>query len=155
MNPSIRSATVEDVPKLVELYRRSYEENAKAGFPSSVVDCDEETITQWMRDRTVFVATHDGEFVGAVQMIPRPDWELPEIGRLAVSPDWQERGIGRTLLESVEGHVKSEGWGVVRLRTLSDHPFLEDWYRRCGYERVGVQRLDNRPYDAPILEKKL
>ncbi|MCO8242648.1 GNAT family N-acetyltransferase [Haladaptatus sp. AB643] len=155
MNPAIRSAREGDAPQLVELYRRSYAENAKIGFPSSILDCDEGTIEQWIRSRTVFVATHDEEFIGAVQMIPRPEWELPEIGRLAVSPDWQERGIGRTLLESVEEHVKSEGWGTVRLRTLSDHPFLEDWYRRCGYERVSVQRLDNRPYDAPILEKKL
>lgn len=155
VNPVIRNARVEDASALVELYRRSYEENEEIGFPSSVADCDEGTVTRWIHDRTVFVATHDGKFAGAVQTIPRSDWDLPEIGRLAVSPAWQERGIGRALLEAVEEHVKSEGWGTVRLRTLSDHPFLEDWYRRCGYERIGVQRLDNRPYDAPILEKEL
>nr|WP_255666071.1 GNAT family N-acetyltransferase [Haladaptatus sp. DYF46] len=155
VNPVIRNARVEDASALADLYRRSYAENEKIGFPSSVADCDEETVTRWIRDRTVFVAAHDGEFVGAVQMIPHLDRELPEIGRLAVSPEWQERGIGSALLESAEEHVKSDGWGTVRLRTLSDHPFLEDWYRRCGYERTGVQSLDNRPYDAPLLEKEL
>ncbi len=155
VNPVIRSAKGEDVSELAELYRSSYRENEKIGFPSSVVDCDDDTVAQWIQDRTVFVGAHDGEFVGAVQVIPRPDWKLPEIGRLAVSPDWQEQGIGRALLESAEEHVKSEGWGTVRLRTLSDHPFLEDWYRRCGYERIGVRELDSHPYDAPILEKEL
>ncbi|WP_161973150.1 GNAT family N-acetyltransferase [Halostella litorea] len=155
MSFSIREATGGDVAALVNLYRSAYKENERMGFPSSVVSVDEATVRKWLRTRSVFVATRNGEIVGASQLIPRSDWEVPEIGRLAVSPDWQERGIGGDLLESTEQYANSEGWDRIRLRTLSGHPFLEGWYRRAGYERVGIERLDERPYDAPVLEKEL
>lgn len=151
----IRNATRDDAPALVTLYREAYRENAAMGFPSSMTTVEESTVEAWFDDRTVFVATRPGEVLGAVQVIPRSDWDVPEIGRLAVLPEAQGQWLGGRLLERAEEQVRSDGWTRVRLRTLSGHPFLEDWYRRAGYERVGIERLANRPYDAPILEKEL
>lgn len=151
----IREATVEDVPALVTLYRRAYAGNERLGFPSRMTAVDRERVQEWLRTRSVFVARHRGEIVGAAHVIRRSDWDVPELGRLAVAPAHQERGIGTRLLEYGETQIRSAGWERLRLRTLSGHPFLEDWYRRRGYERIGVEYLDDRPHDAPVLEKEL
>jgi predicted N-acetyltransferase YhbS len=155
MTTNVRNATVEDIPGVVEVYHSAYRENKRMGFPSSVLECDTEAVADWLRNRTVFVATDGKEVVGVVQLIPRSDWETLEIGRLAVVPDHQGKGIGQLLLESAEEHAKANGYDSIRLRTLSGHPFLEDWYQQEGYERIGVEQLSNRPYDAPIMEKEL
>lgn len=152
---AVREADPTDVPALVDIYRRAYGENARRGFPSSMTAVRAETIETWLQRRTVFVATDGGAVVGVVQLIPRSEWEVPELGRLAVAPTHQRRGIGTRLLAYGEAHARDAGWTRLRLRALSGHPFLEDWYRRHGYERVGVESLAERPYDAPILETKL
>ncbi|WP_262178155.1 GNAT family N-acetyltransferase [Haloarcula laminariae] len=155
MAPEVQNARTADVPALVELYHRAYEGNKRIGFPSSVLECGADDVAEWIHNRRVLVAIDAEEIVGVVQIIPRPEWNMPEIGRLAVSPDHQTQGVGTLLLESAEESLRAEGRESVRLRTLSGHPFLEDWYRRAGYERVGIERLSDRPYDAPIMEKGL
>ncbi|MFB9808051.1 GNAT family N-acetyltransferase [Haladaptatus pallidirubidus] len=155
MTLEVRNATAEYVSVLVKVYHTAYRENKRMGFPSSVLECDTDDVADWLRNRTVLVAKREDEIVGVVQLIPRSDWDTPEIGRLAVSPDYQGEGIGQLLLESVEEHAKADGQDSIHLRTLSRHPFLEDWYRQEGYERIGIERLSNRPYDVPIMEKEL
>lgn len=152
---AIRRATPADVQSLVRLYRRAYGENERRGFPSSMTELEPSTVHEWLDARRVFVAATDGMVVGAVQLIPRPDWGVPELGRLAVSPAFQRRGLGDRLLAFGERAAKEDGHERLRLRTLGGHPVLADWYRRRGYERVDVEPLPDRPFDAPILETEL
>lgn len=151
----VRDARADDAPGLVRLYRRAYKENERMGFPSRMTSVERDTMADWIRTRSVFVATANDALVGAVQVISRSDWNAPELGRLAVDPDEQERGIGNRLLAHAERHVRSEDWTRVRLRTFTGHPFLEGWYRRHGYERVGLEPLADRPFDALVFEKEL
>lgn len=155
MSIDVRRATAADVPALVALYRRAYAENERLGFPSSMTTVGPSRVASWLDDRTVFVATSDGDVVGAVHLIRRPDWPVPELGRLAVAPAHQGRGYGGQLLEFGEEYARDAGWERLRVRTLAGHPVLEDWYRRRGYARIDVEPLEDRPYDAPILEKHL
>lgn len=151
----VRPATAADVPALVCLYRRAYGENERLGFPSSMTTVGVEQVESWLDERTVYVATSEHGVVGAVHLVPRPDWRVPELGRLAVDPAHQRRGYGTLLLEYVEDVARDAGWDRLRLRTLEGHPVLADWYRRLGYTRVDVEPLEDRPYDAPVLEKRL
>lgn len=151
----VRTAADGDVSDLVELYRTAYSENERIGFPSSMTSLERARVEGWLRTRSVFVGVCEGDLLGAVHLIPRPDWEVPELGRLVVEPGRQGRGLGTRLLEFGEGRARSAGTDRIRLRTLAGHPFLEDWYRRRGYRRIDVEPLDDRPYDAPVLEKEL
>jgi N-acetylglutamate synthase-like GNAT family acetyltransferase len=152
---SIRCARPVDDGELAALYRAAYEQNAEHGFPSSMCECAAEDVAEWRRSRTVIVAERGGELVGAVQLLPRDDWDVPELGRLAVHPRAQGQGLGDRLRHRAETHACEHGCDRLKLRTLSGHPFLEDWYESRGYERVGIERLAHRPYDAPIMEKRL
>lgn len=152
---AIRRATPADVQSLVRLYRRAYGENERRGFPSSMTGVEPATVREWLPTRRVFVATIDASVVGAVQLVPRPDWDIPELARLAVEPTHQRQGIGDRLLAFGERAARQDGHERLRLRTLEGHPVLGDWYRRRGYDRVGVEALPDRPFDAPILETAL
>lgn len=153
---AIREATDADAARLATLYRDAYGALAERGFPSSAAETDEDDVREWLREREVFVGTDpDESVVGAVQIRERPEWPAPELCRLAVDPDRQREGIGATLLGYAEELIGSQGHDRVRLRTFTGHPFLLAWYERRGYRQVDLQRIESRPFDAPMMEREL
>ncbi|MFC7069419.1 GNAT family N-acetyltransferase [Halobaculum lipolyticum] len=159
--PAIRPATGADAPPLAALYRAAYGRLADRGFPSSAAETDADEVRAWLADRECWVVDRDardtdaGTVAAAVQLRERDGWPCPEVCRLAVSPDRQREGLGALLLDHAEGVVADRGHDRVRLRSFTDHPFLLDWYAERGYERVGLQELDSRPFDVPVLERRL
>ncbi|MFC7135629.1 GNAT family N-acetyltransferase [Halobaculum litoreum] len=159
--PPIRPAADADAPALAALYRDAYGRLADAGFPSSAAETDAAEVREWLAERDCWVvddpAGHDDapRVAAAIQLRGREDWPCPEVCRLAVAPERRREGLGAALLDHAEAVVAERGHDRVRLRSFTDHPFLLDWYAARGYERVGLQRLDSRPFDVPILERRL
>jgi predicted N-acetyltransferase YhbS len=59
-----------------------------------------------------------------------------KIGRLAVSTDWQERGIGSALIDlAYQRAVRARASVGCRLLTVDAYPAKEDWYSRRGFIR--------------------
>lgn len=50
--------------------------------------------------------------------------------------EWQHRGYGKELLSEAE-RIAREEWGMNKIRVISGIG-ARDYYRRFGYERVGV-----------------
>jgi len=82
-----------------------------------------------LRAESGFTARIGGRLVGAIRFVERDDMLL--IGRIAIAPDMQGEGIGRTLLESAE---KSSGAAVAELFTGSLSEANIRLYEACGYE---------------------
>jgi GNAT superfamily N-acetyltransferase len=81
------------------------------------------------------VARENGRMLGAVRA--RRDGELLLIGRLAIAPDVQGRGIGTRLLEAVERRGRDEGCRVAELFTGSLSEANLRLYERAGYRESG------------------
>ena len=81
------------------------------------------------------------------------DWYLM---MLAVTPDYQRKGIGsRFLLEGVEPFVRSTGGRSLGLITNRDYnvPFYEkNGYKQCGYKVLTYEthKLGNWPFVKPL-----
>lgn len=154
------------------LYRAAYVPLADRGFPSSAAETDAADVRSWLADRECWLAetplaanpsrAADGtdtdqisDPAGAIQVRERPEWPCPEVCRLAVRPARQRGGLGAKLLGHAEGVVADRGHDRVRLRSFTGHPFLLDWYAERGYDQVDLQKLDSRPFDVPVLERRL
>ena len=61
-------------------------------------------------------------------------WRL---GMLAVSPNRQDGGLGRRMLEACEAFVRAEGGTRIAMSVLSAREALIAWYERRGYARTG------------------
>jgi hypothetical protein len=66
-----------------------------------------------------------------------------------------EDGLGSFLLSSAEACLRRRGRDRVRLATVTGHPYLPEMYYSRGYEPVGVDLVDSRPYDVFRLQKTL
>ena len=80
------------------------------------------------------VARNDeGDIVGTVIYAIHPEYNYVELNVLAVSPDYQGRGVGSELLERVTDHAVQQGAESI---TLSTTPGAYEFYIRHGFEDV-------------------
>lgn len=63
--------------------------------------------------------------------------EEVEIVRMRVHPDWQRRGLGATLLSTLEKAARERGYGLVHLETTVVQTAALALYRSHGYAEVG------------------
>lgn len=75
------------------------------------------------------------------------------IHRLCVSPEVQNRGIGKIVLNHIENQLQNMGFKSVRLDVFSENPYAISMYEKNGYIRCGY--ADWRKGRFWLMEKKL
>lgn len=150
----IRPADPDEASVLAKVYRSAYAGNERLGFPASAGSATAETVARWIRERTVLVATVDGEPVGAVRL-EESDPGRAKVSRFAVQEDLKGNGIGSALLDRAEALAQEWDCETVWLTTPPEHPHLPDYYRDRGYEVTGPYPLETRDYDEVVMEKSL
>ncbi|WP_137129612.1 GNAT family N-acetyltransferase [Rhizobium sp. FY34] len=84
--------------------------------PSSAHHLTPQSLQQKASDEVCYLAQDGHEIVGCIFMRPEPAGYL-YIGKLAVSPGAQGRGIGRKLLLAAEHQARQRGLPALRLET--------------------------------------
>ena len=59
-----------------------------------------------------------------------------EIKRLYVRPDMRRRGLGRRLLDQLEGVARTQGYAAVRLDTGARQPNAVRLFKAAGYREI-------------------
>jgi len=80
---------------------------------------------------SILVAVEDEIVVGAQFIMT--DF-MPFLFRLAVDPEYKERGIGTELMQRAEELLRGRGHNHVNILVLSTDTKLQETYRRRGYE---------------------
>lgn len=137
----IRPATVEDIPAIQEVARRSW----GADYPAIVSrDTADEGAREWYTeerirteinspDAHVLVAEVEGDIVGFVHGV----WSDDEghVMRVYVDPDERGAGIGTALLDAVVGALFEQGADSIRGMVLAENELGNEFYRSRGFER--------------------
>ncbi|MFL6020363.1 MAG: GNAT family N-acetyltransferase [Gaiellaceae bacterium] len=91
-------------------------------------------------DRVV-VAELDGRAVGLAHLHVTPalehDQPAASLGALVVADDCRRRGVGRALVEEVDGEARARGCDLLRLTTAERRDDAHSFYERVGFERTG------------------
>ena len=98
------------------------------------------------------IAVAHGDVVGCGGLRPLPDGSA-EIKRMWVSREVRGLGLGRRLLEPLEGAAAERGYAVVVLDTNGTLDEAISMYRRAGYEEVG--RYNDNPYAELFFSKRI
>jgi N-acetylglutamate synthase-like GNAT family acetyltransferase len=138
---AIRKAAVSDADALAECMRKAYRVyTPRLGgeiLPPMTVDYAKE-----IRSHPVWVAEYDEILIGGLILIP--EHEYLTIANIAVQPQFQGSGLGRSLLEIGEAEAKRKGYSEMRLAT---HPLLFEnlsLYAHLGWSEFG--RDEHRVY---------
>ena len=128
---TIRPATEADVPRMIEVFRRSF--LSAFGFSAPFA-----LLQQWIRDdresvmypehwAEMFVLEQDGAIAGLTQPT------IDEIDGLWIHPGYQGRGIGSRLLKHGEGVIRERGYTRSWLTCSSYNQRAVGFYRARGY----------------------
>ena len=110
-------------------------------------------------DGMAFVAVaDDGQFVGMANGGPAPDHpEAAGVYGMWVAPEARGQGLGRRLLEAVEGWAREAGYGLIGLGVTTTNLPAIRLYERSGYTDLG-QRLplrDDSDLEYALMGKRL
>jgi ribosomal protein S18 acetylase RimI-like enzyme len=87
----------------------------------------------------IIVAEVDGQIVGYVSTRVDPASRIGGIPNFAVLPAFQQRGIGRRLLEEAVAYLAAEGMTYARIETLDQNDIGAHFYPDFGFQEVARQ----------------
>ena len=101
-----------------------------------------------------FVAVLEDRTVGFILFLV---WEaVAHISWLGVHPEHQRRGIGKRLVEHVEGLLRPSGVEALEVKTLSDTVEYEPYERtRAFYQAAGFEPCKRVRHDNPECPESL
>lgn len=163
----IRSATVEDIGQLSNMYCNMYDILSSYGMPYRL---NEETIEDvlmlQLRARTskYFIAEKDGELVGFVAVdVVRMDRKLSygennimgHIKDIYVSSDVSRAGIGTELLTTAEEWAMENGAAIIECNVILNNEPAQNFWNDSQYEVIGkiyCKKLINEEYICGFLK---
>ncbi|PST26882.1 N-acetyltransferase [Mesorhizobium plurifarium] len=102
--------------ELLSLIRASFAYmDGRIDPPSSAHWLTAASLSRKARDEIAFAAVAGREILGCI--FCRPEAECLYIGKLAVAPDFQRKGIGRMLMAAAEETARNLGLPALRLQT--------------------------------------
>lgn len=167
----ITQATIADAAELSALINSAYRgETSKKGWTTEA-DLLEGTRTSEEELINIIASSNhyllkfirDEKIIGSVLLIAKK--EVLYLGMLTVSPELQNSGIGKQLLQAAEQLAQQLELSRIQMTVIGIRKELLAWYMRNGYEDTGVREpfpfgegdkaLTSEPLDFIVLEKKL
>lgn len=142
VNIKTRLAGAQDIPDIRVLLKANH---AAFGFIPVVA------LQESIRRGEVIVAANHKDILGMARYHHRRDG-VTTLHEIAVTPGHQGQGIGRSLLEHLEGEARARGQTHVRLKCPVDLP-ANGFYARLGFTRVAIEEGKRRP--LAMWEKQL
>jgi ribosomal protein S18 acetylase RimI-like enzyme len=158
----ITIATLEDVSALDQLINSAYRgETSKQGWTTEANLLEGKRITEVElteiiknKENTIFKFTENNKIIGCVLLANKGNKLY--LGMLTVSPELQNSGIGKKLLQEAEVHALALSLPKIVMTVISIREELIAWYSRHGFADTGVREpfpLNNT--DAVISQKPL
>lgn len=151
----LRPAAASDIEAVVAVIIAAYRiYDGRLRPPSSALEETGEAVARYLQRGGVIVAECEREIVGAVRYETRDAYVY--LGRLAVAPAWQGRGIARRLVAAVEEWTEMIGLDEVQLGVRVELAGNRALYEHLGYTVAGLVPFRNDPrYSFLHMKKRL
>lgn len=140
---AIQKADYKDLPAILAIQKSAFLEEAKFyddyQIPPLTQSFDE--IEKDYQDHLFLKAMYQGQIVGSVKL--REQNSSCWLGRLIVSPEFQNRGIGRKLLTEAEAQITTAKELI--LFTGSQSTRNINLYESVGYKKIEEYADENNP----------
>ena len=167
----ITIATLEDVSSLNNLINSAYRgESSKKGWTTEANLLEGlRTTEQELKEiivnptNTILKFTNNNAIIGCVLLIEKE--QQLYLGMLTVSPELQNSGVGKKLLQQAEIHAQKIGLPTIVMTVISVREELIAWYKRNGYVDTGAREpfpasdvhipISDKPLEIIVLEKSI
>ena len=161
-----RLGAIEDVSAIVSLIHDAIEEMEGHGiyqwdeiypiaddFEADIISKNLYVVVDDERIAAIYVISNESD-----EAYNNVDWKCPNessyiLHRFCVSPDFQNKGLGKQLLLKIESQIKNMGYKSVRLDVFQNNPYAQRLYLHNGYEVRGYADWRKGRFD--LMEKEL
>jgi ribosomal protein S18 acetylase RimI-like enzyme len=160
----VKKADYEDIPQIQEVSKEAFRLYADGAGIAAIVGTLEETyedLKSEIENKIVFVALSKGVVVGSVRVEVKPD-KTAYLSRYGVKSDFQNNGIGKLLMNSVDNAMKELGVTNLYLHTASRMLSLVRFYYGRGFyiesttkDRGYIRALLCKEFEIEINEEPL
>lgn len=137
----IETATVEDVPELLELQYKAFRPVAESVNwldAPNLTEPVEHALGEFPKYTTLKMLSDDGKIIGSVR--GRVEGGSLYIGRLMILPEYQKKGYGRILLHEIQSVLPHHrAW----LDTCGELPKTVAFYERDGFRKFATKYFEN------------
>ncbi len=152
---NFRLAVKNDIKEIHQLFRSVVDKMKKEGkknwndkYPS------ESVIKKDISYFRLFKYIEDRKIIGVASMMMRqPDvyksvnWNAEDDGslmvkRLAIHPEHEGKGIGKSIMENLEGIAKNKEYTSIRLDVYEHNADVIQFYKSIGYSETGKVKLE-------------
>jgi ribosomal protein S18 acetylase RimI-like enzyme len=160
MESLVRTATVDDLDSLVEIFRACWLTSYRDILPQSVRDemSVEKAQEMWALsviphpERTTFVIEQDGMVVGVARVgSDVSNSTRGHLFSLYVHPDNAGRGLGKLLLRHALASLREKGFEEITLWVFKNNAPTRNLYSSLGFLETGQERIDDR-WKIPEIE---
>ena len=137
-------ANENDVGELNRLVNSAYRgEQSKQGWTTEAdllggIRTDEEGLRKLMQQPGSFILKYvDENTISGCVSLKEEQGKL-YLGMLTVSPQLQDKGIGKILLSASEAEARKRNCSAVYMSVISIRTELINWYKRHGYYDTGI-----------------
>jgi ribosomal protein S18 acetylase RimI-like enzyme len=167
----ITKATLENVSQLNTLINSAYRgESSKKGWTTEAnilegLRTNEKELSETILNpkNTILKFTENNQIIGCVLLVEKE--QQLYLGMLTVSPELQNSGVGKKLLQQAALHALELGLPKIGMTVISVRDELIAWYKRHGYEDTGVREpfpasavhipITEEPLEFIVLEKRI
>lgn len=171
MKGTITKATLDDLQELNRLINRAYRgESSKQGWTTEAdlldgIRTSEESLAELINkeDGIILKYVQEERILGCVNL--QQQGEHLYLGMLTVTPDQQDKGIGKQLLFASEQYALDKGYTSIIMTVITARNELLQWYQRHGYRQTGERKpfpmndprfgLPKQPLEFFVLQKTL
>ncbi|WP_413726172.1 GNAT family N-acetyltransferase [Sodalis sp. RH16] len=148
-------AEVKDLDKVAELVNQAYRGISAPDWTTEVGLIEgprtnrhslEEMIENGASIILVARGNASGKLAGCVALTPMDSGEW-YLSMLAVSPQVQSSGLGRSLMMGAEKFARDAGAHSLKISVINVREKLIEWYERRGFAKTG--HIEPFPYDDP------
>ncbi|MDI5888532.1 GNAT family N-acetyltransferase [Flavobacterium yafengii] len=167
----ITKATTEDVSLLNTLINSAYRgESSKKGWTTEanilegLRTTEKELIETIQKPKnTILKFTENDQIIGCVLLVEKE--QQLYLGMLTVSPELQNSGVGKKLLQQAEIHASAMRLPKIVMTVIAVREELIAWYKRKGYLDTGAREpfptsdvhipISEQPLEFIVLEKSI
>ncbi|MFV8333354.1 GNAT family N-acetyltransferase [Flavobacterium sp. GSP14] len=167
----ITTASLQDVSFLNQLINSAYRgESSKKGWTTEanilegLRTTEEELIETILNPKnTILKFAENNQIIGCVLLVQKE--QQLYLGMLTVSPELQNSGVGKKLLQHAEIHAKDLGLPKIVMTVISVRDELIAWYKRNGYDDTGEREpfpasdvhipIAAEPLEFIVMEKRI
>ncbi|MCI0383751.1 GNAT family N-acetyltransferase [Streptomyces sp. CNQ085] len=130
----IRAVRLDELPLLQDIERAAGQCFRDIGMPEIAEDepLPLGELARYHRAGLAWAAVNGADVPVAYLIADRVDGCL-HVEQVSVHPDSARRGVGRSLLEHLADHARSEGVPALTLTTFTRVPWNAPYYARCGF----------------------